>query len=514
MRHVIFTLLAGILTQFSFAQSVDLDKEQIKVSYVKLPEKPVLDPALRTYYIKATGSALGVNQLKKGISIKGWTKNTANGFYIVDLGEPKVRINTANTIEQTEDKNGKKEVTGYYPKIEYTLDFEAVVADSTGKQILKIPYSSGLTTYTGSTVKSKKESDSKLALKDPDFQKETVGIIVSIVNNRLNNNFGYEIIEKPDILWILNSKKHPEYEGGKKAYETIKSAFAKMAYDKPTDELRSELEPAIKYFTEMPDRFPSTDKKERKMKYSAYFNLATIYYYLDDPEQAIKWADKLIANDYDKKDGTKIKEEAQKIEPVLKANKTNSRHMAVRTIDNFKEEKEAASVTIKNMERYNPAVIKFLKDSQIVQCFLPKDFDEVRASANVYVRPIVIKDGKEVEEMFILPEIDYVKVTGGDTYRAIYITEKGKKRVLLVRELYNQGKYKCFLLGESAILFQYMNDIASSFALAEWLLSYKKFYNFWAKDCPVVQKMIENKEFGMAEEKAIKFCKAMDENCK
>ena len=287
-----------------------------------------------------------------------------------------------------------------------------------------------------------------------------------------------------------------------------------MAYDKPTDELRSELEPAIKYFTEMPDRFPGTDKKERKMKYSAYFNLATIYYYLDDPEQAIKWADKLIANDYDKKDGTKIKEEAQKIEPVLKANKTNSRHMAVRTIDNFKEEKEAVSVTIKNMERYNPAVIKFLKDSQNVQCFLPKDFDEVRASANVYVRPIVIKDGKEVEEMFILPEIDYVKVTGGDTYRAIYITEKGKKQVLLVRELYNQGKYKCFLLGESAILFQYMNDIASSFALAEWLLSYKKFYNSWAKDCPVVQKMIENKEFGMAEEKAIKFCKAMDENCK
>ena len=38
----------------------------------------------------------------------GWTKNTSNGFYIVDLGEPKVRLFTANTIEETDLKDGKK----------------------------------------------------------------------------------------------------------------------------------------------------------------------------------------------------------------------------------------------------------------------------------------------------------------------------------------------------------------------------------------------------------------------
>lgn len=108
MRHVFFTIFTMLFTQFIFAQSVDLDKEQIKVSYVKLPEKPVLDPALRTYYIKASGSSLDINQLKKGVSIMGWTKNTSNGFYIVDLGEPKVRLFTANTIEETDLKDGKK----------------------------------------------------------------------------------------------------------------------------------------------------------------------------------------------------------------------------------------------------------------------------------------------------------------------------------------------------------------------------------------------------------------------
>lgn len=35
-----------------------------------------------------------------------------------------------------------------------------------------------------------------------------------------------------------------------------------------------------------------------------------------------------------------------------------------------------------------------------------------------------------------------------------------------------------------------------------------------AKDCPAVRKMVENKEFGVSEEKAIKFCMAMDEHCK
>ncbi|HRN34252.1 MAG TPA: hypothetical protein PLC76_01510 [Saprospiraceae bacterium] len=514
MRHVFFTIFTMLFTQFIFAQSVDLDKEQIKVSYVKLPEKPVLDPALRTYYIKASGSSLDINQLKKGVSIMGWTKNTSNGFYIVDLGEPKVRLFTANTIEETDLKDGKKVVTGYYPKIEYTLEFEAKVTDSTGKLIKKIPYTSRVTTFNGAKVKTRKDSDAKLSLKDPDFLKEVGGFLVRVVNAQLNNDFGYEIINKNEVLWILNSKKHPDYEGSKNAYATVKSAFDKMAYDKPTDQLRAELEPAIKYFKEMPDRYSGTDKKERKMKYSAYFNLAYIYYFLDDPEQAIMWADKLIANDYDPKDGAKIKEDAQKLGPVMKANMTNSRHMPVSTIDNLKIEIEEPSVSIKNMERYNPVVIRIKKDSQIVHGFLPKDFDEVIASANAYISLVVVKEGKEEDELFLLAAIDYVKVAEGNTYRAVFARENDKRRIVLAKELYNKGKYKVFELGESGILFQHLDEDANLFALGTWVLSYKKFYAFMAKDCPAVRKMVENKEFGVSEEKAIKFCMAMDEHCK
>ena len=90
-------------------------------------------------------------------------------------------------------------MTGYYPKIEYTLEFEAKVTDSTGK-LIKNPLYFQSNHLQWSKGQTRKDSDAKLSLKDPDFLKEVGGFLVRVVNAQLNNDFGYEIINKNEVL--------------------------------------------------------------------------------------------------------------------------------------------------------------------------------------------------------------------------------------------------------------------------------------------------------------------------
>ena len=55
------------------------------------------------------------------------------------------------------------------------------------------------------------------------------------------------------------------------------------------------------------------------MRYATYYNLAQLYLIFDMPEKAIEMGDKIIANDYDTRDGKKFKEEAEKLIHLMKS---------------------------------------------------------------------------------------------------------------------------------------------------------------------------------------------------
>ena len=48
------------------------------------------------------------------------------------------------------------------------------------------------------------------------------------------------------------------------------------------------------------------------------------------PEKAIEMGDKIIANNYDTRDGKKFKEEAEKLIHLMKINHTKTRHFSVK----------------------------------------------------------------------------------------------------------------------------------------------------------------------------------------
>jgi hypothetical protein len=102
--------------------------------------------------------------------------------------------------------------------------------------------------------------------------------------------------------------------------------FKEMKANESTETLEKQLQPLIDYFESLKKKYTENDKGSRKMRYSAYYNLGKIYYYLDKPEKVIKEAQGLIDNDYDTRDGKILIFDAEQLKIIFDESKYNTRH--------------------------------------------------------------------------------------------------------------------------------------------------------------------------------------------
>jgi hypothetical protein len=152
---------------------------------------------------------------------------------------------------------------------------------------------------------------------------------INTVNYILNTNYGYYPNVVNDFVWILDSKKHPEYETQKQALDAAKILFNSIKATEPVGQIANDFQPLIDYFESLPEKYKTDDKADKKMRYSAYFNLAKIYYYLDMPNLAIIAAEKLKENDYDAKDGEKLIKQVNFLKNDLDNLKLKSQHFSI-----------------------------------------------------------------------------------------------------------------------------------------------------------------------------------------
>ena len=90
-----------------------------------------------------------------------------------------------------------------------------------------------------------------------------------------------------------------------------------------------EIAPAIAIYENQIKNFAEDNKKHKKVRYAAYYNLMKIYYNADDLENAEKNANLLIKNEYDEKDGKEMIESIETRKKLLAINKTNTSHFQV-----------------------------------------------------------------------------------------------------------------------------------------------------------------------------------------
>jgi len=349
-----------LLPVVAFSQRVDLDRFKFTTQYRSLPAMR-LDSSYRTYNVSVETSRLMQGYLsdmtpEKSVMLEGWKMLKKNGHISINIKLEDLLPESFSVKEREEiikDRNGKE--TGrrklYSQEVVYTFSAFADVSDYRGAHIENINLASRnyKQTYRSPEFQIRQVAEGYFLVNSltitEQLYKKCVNRAMNYLSNHLTQNYGYAERTVTDHMWILDSKKHPEYRAHRQAFLTISEVLFGLSANKPLDGVREQLKPAIDYFESIKRKYVSSSKHDRKLRYASYFNLAVLYYYLDDPQAMQKEASALVLNDYDAKDGKAFESSAIFLKNLFIQTKINSRHFAIDT------------TTFKGPNESSPAVV-------------------------------------------------------------------------------------------------------------------------------------------------------------
>jgi hypothetical protein len=360
-------LLVVALCLFGFvgiAQKVDLDRFSFDYAHLKMPREYV-EPDKRTFGVRvdADRKIVAPDDIYDRVRLNGYKLVEANptvgvrvyfNSFLITGAEMKERM------EEVKDKEGKVTSRKYFylMRVSYRSEGgysikgpsdtdaqkpkEQEKAASTNRFLQKVESlgeasrTAGTSTGTYSGTYDTREFSSSQDAREyyRDNQRDIKDAIVSEwvretikqVNGQLSTRYGFDEVRGRDHLWILDSKTHPEYAIQQDAIKAVKTLMATMDGHRSIATLTTDLEPVMGYLQDLKTKYKADDKNERKIRYSAYYNLACLYYYLDQPEKMIEEAKGLILNDYDTRDGRKFMDMANDLRADLDRQKTTTRH--------------------------------------------------------------------------------------------------------------------------------------------------------------------------------------------
>jgi hypothetical protein len=358
----LYLVLTCLSPLFVTAQKkVDLDPYSFTVQWRSLPTMKI-DSTYRTYNVVVEGSRLVqpyINELspENTVRLEGWRKLPETGHITikVDLGD---LIPESVTVRERavaiKDRAGQ--VTGtrtyYYEEVRYSFEANASVSDHKGSHITDMNLASRgyKYTYTSPEFASRILATGYFLLNTAritgDLYRDLVNNSMHELNDRINDNFGFKKVSSKDVMWIVDSKKHPEYEAHREAFKILVDILFSMNADSSIAPAKEKAKPVIDYFESIKRNYTTSSKHDRKMRYASYYNLAVLYYYLDDPQNMMKEAKGLILNDYDTRDGKGFEKTATWLRDLFQTNNIYTRHF---TIDPsvFKGPYEKETISVK-----------------------------------------------------------------------------------------------------------------------------------------------------------------------
>ncbi len=338
------------ITTIAFGQKVDLDRYTFTAQFRTLPAVQ-LDSTYRTYNVTVETTKLMQTYLdemtpEKTVLLDGWRRLEETGHVTIKVKIEDIlpeSVSVKERVENIKDRTGR--ITGtksmYSQEVVYTFSATAYLEDYKGVHIEDFVLA---------------DRGSKLYYRSPEFPiqklaegyfminaltitrdlfKSNVNRAMRNLSDRISNLYGFGEAQVTDQMWILDSKKHPEYQAHRAAFQQLTAAIFTLTADKPIDGLREQLKPVIAYFEGIKRKYNSNSKWDRKLRYASYYNLAVIYYYLDDPDAMLKEATGLIMNDYDSGDGKNFEYSALRLKNIFRQSGIYTRHFPI-NINNFR----------------------------------------------------------------------------------------------------------------------------------------------------------------------------------
>jgi hypothetical protein len=344
LKKIIFAALS-LLPLLVSGQKVDLDKFKFTSQFRSLPAIR-LDSTYHTYNVKVEGTRLmqtylnGLNP-ENSVNLEGWRMLKEQGHITIQVKLEDLLPESFSVKEREEvskDRSGRETRRRLYQQeVVYTFSAFADISDYKGAFIKKIILADRgyKQVYHSPEFAIRQMAEAYFLINTfattEQLYKNCVNRAMRYLSEQATYNFGYGETTITEHMWILDSKKHPEYQAHRQAFLTINEVLFGLSANRPLDGVREKLQPAIDYFESIKKRYASTSKHERKLRYASYYNLAVLYYYLDDPQAMRKEATGLILNDFDARDGKSFESTALYLKNLFDETGLRSRHFVIDT---------------------------------------------------------------------------------------------------------------------------------------------------------------------------------------
>ena len=354
-------LLLLLLLPFSITaqRNVDLDRYNFTVQFRILPQMHI-DSNYRTYNVEVQGTKMMQSFLQdmapeKSVILQGWKKLNSEGHVTVKIKLDDLlpeSVSVKERLENITDKRGQiiGTRTLYYQELVYTFAANASITDYKGIHIMDevLAERSYKQVYKSPEFQIRQMAEGYFLLnavnKTGELYRNCVVRAMHNLSARLTGNFGFSDVTVNDHMWIIDSKKDAEYSDHRQAFRQLSDVLFSINANTSIEPARDQLKPVIQYFEHIKTEYTSNTKHDRKLRYASYFNLAVLYYYLDDPQKMMKEANGLVLNDYDTRDGKALESSAAGLKNLFQQANIYTRHFSIDT-NTFKGpfEKDAAN---------------------------------------------------------------------------------------------------------------------------------------------------------------------------
>jgi len=350
---------------FVQAQKVDLDPFKFTVQYRQLPAMRI-DSTYNTYNVVVEGSKIMQPFLidltpAQTVLLEGWKKLPQTGHITIKIVLDDLlpeAVSVAERVETIRNKAGQVTATNTYysQEVKYSFAATAMVSDYKGAHIIDFNLADrGMKNiYRSPEFALRTLADGYFILNTfrikADLYRQNISNSMHLLSQQLTENFGYKVVNSNDVMWIVDSRKHSEYSAHRQAFQQLTDVFFGMSADNSIDAVKVKVQPVIEYFERIKKDYTSSSKHDRKLRYASYYNLAVLYYYLDNPQAMMKEAQGLRLNDYDSKDARGFENSAILLKNLFEKLNIYTRHFKI-DVTSYKGPFEKKEVAIKYPEK-------------------------------------------------------------------------------------------------------------------------------------------------------------------
>lgn len=338
-----FLLLICVLTNYTSAQTkkINIDNMSVKINYRDIPKRSY---PLFFYYTKKVTASPSTNRFLNRAPI--WDKlniphqrhaedyNNPPVYITIDLYFGDIQVRKSEIVERkTEREIDGERVVSYSYALEMEYSMPVVLTETNHKIsrshtdtiISKMDRYKYVTDAFPTPRSLMRYHDEEYGYIQNRLATQVADDAIYKADSKLRSWYNFQAMTKKDILKTMNEKKHLENRTMQLRVTELYHILQSMTHDKGIQ--KEQVQYLINYFEDIPNRYTDPKlKADKQIRYMAYFNLAKIFLYLEEPDKVIEYANALDDNEHDTRAAKNLIKEANKLKEVLNSTSIKTRH--------------------------------------------------------------------------------------------------------------------------------------------------------------------------------------------